>query len=106
MNFTNVGYLSFNKKYNKELQSGALTCSMTVSDKNEDGSYNNSYMNCIIPKKCRTPLIEKILKDSSNNEKTQLLSISGIIKMNGKYVDGVIFDVTPYDKDVPKKLPF
>lgn len=106
MNFTNIGFLSFNSKYDKELKSGAITCSMTVSDKNADGEYETGYINCLIPKKCITPLIKKALKQSSKKEKSPLLNISGVIKMNGKYADAFIFEAKEYTKDDPDQLPF
>ena len=51
INFTNTGFINFNKDYNKVLKSGALTASMSFSQKNKDGDYENKYVNVMITKK-------------------------------------------------------
>lgn len=51
INFTNSGFINFNKDYNKVLKSGAITASMSMSQKNKDGDYENKYVNVMITKK-------------------------------------------------------
>ena len=51
INFTNTGFVNFNKNYNKVLKSGAITASMSMSQKNKDGDYENKYVNVMITKK-------------------------------------------------------
>ena len=50
INFTNTGFLNFNKEYNKVLKSGAITASMSTSQKNKQGEYENKYVNVMITK--------------------------------------------------------
>lgn len=51
INFTNTGFVNFNKDYNKVLKSGAITASMSMSQKNKEGEYENRYVNVMITKK-------------------------------------------------------
>ena len=51
INFTNIGFVNFNKDYNKVLKSGAITASMSTSQKNIEGEYENKYVNVMITKK-------------------------------------------------------
>ena len=51
INFTNTGFINFNKDYNKVLKSGAITASMSFSQKNKEGEYENKYVNVMITKK-------------------------------------------------------
>lgn len=51
INFTNTGFVNFNKDYNKVLKSGAITASMSMSQKNNEGEYENKYVNVMITKK-------------------------------------------------------
>lgn len=51
INFTNTGFVNFNKDYNKVLKSGAITASMSMSQKNKEGEYENKYVNVMITKK-------------------------------------------------------
>ena len=51
INFTNTGFVNFNKDYNKVLKSGAITASMSTSQKNKEGEYENKYVNVMITKK-------------------------------------------------------
>ena len=51
INFKNTGFVNFNKDYNKVLKSGAITASMSTSQKNEEGEYENKYVNVMITKK-------------------------------------------------------
>lgn len=50
INFTNTCFVNFNKDYNKVLKSGAITASMSMSQKNKDGDYENKYVNVMITK--------------------------------------------------------
>ena len=51
INFQNTGFVNFNKDYNKVLKSGAITASMSMSQKNKEGEYENKYVNVMISKK-------------------------------------------------------
>ena len=51
INFQNTGFINFNKDYNKVLKSGAITASMSFSQKNKEGEYENKYVNVMITKK-------------------------------------------------------
>ena len=51
INFKNTGFVNFNKDYNKVLKSGAITGSMSFSQKNKEGEYENKYVNVMITKK-------------------------------------------------------
>ena len=51
INFTNTCFVNFNKDYNKVLKSGAITASMSTSQKNKEGEYENKYVNVMINKK-------------------------------------------------------
>lgn len=45
--FTNTGFINFNKEYNKKLKSGALTASMSTSVK-DAGEWVTKYFNIVI----------------------------------------------------------
>ena len=51
INFKNTGFVNFNKDYNKVLKSGAIKASMSISQKNKEGEYENKYVNVMITKK-------------------------------------------------------
>lgn len=51
INFTNTCFVNFNKDYNKVLKSGAITASMSMSQKTQEGEYENKYVNVLITKK-------------------------------------------------------
>lgn len=51
INFKNTGFVNFNKDYNKVLKSGAITASMSMSQKNNEGEYENKYVNVMVTKK-------------------------------------------------------
>ena len=64
INFTNSGFVNFNKDYNKVLKSGAITASMSFSQKNKEGEYENKYVNVMITKKAlNKSLLNKKLVD-------------------------------------------
>ena len=92
INFTNTGFVNFNKDYNKVLKSGAITASMSTSQKNEDGEYENKYVNVMIPKKA--------LDKSLLNKK--LVNVEGFItqseKDGKKYNNFVITKMTEHVK--------
>lgn len=69
INFQNTGFVNFNKDYNKVLKSGAITASMSFSQKNKEGEYENKYVNVMITKKA--------LDKSLLNKK--LLDVEGFI---------------------------
>ena len=92
INFTNTGFVNFNKDYNKVLKSGAITASMSTSQKNEDGEYENKYVNVMIPKKA--------LDKSLLNKK--LVNVEGFITQSEydgkKYNNFVITKMTEHVK--------
>lgn len=66
LQFNTIGFINYNKDYNKVLKSGAITVSFTASTKNKDGNYETQYFNGIIPAKVKEqikPLINKELCD-------------------------------------------
>ena len=99
-----IGFINFNKEYNKVLKSGAITVSFTASAKNKDGEYETQYFNGLIPAK----LVQKA-KPFLNKE---LVKISGVISPAQKgYVNFTILEIEQYQKQ-PKSdneeidLPF
>lgn len=103
INFTNTGFVNFNKDYNKVLKSGAITASMSMSQKNKDGEYENKYVNVMITKKA--------LDKSLLNKK--LCDVQGFITQSEndgkKYNNFVITKMTEHvKKEEPSEddLPF
>ena len=103
INFTNTGFVNFNKEYNKVLKSGAITASMSTSQKNKEGEYENKYVNVMITKKA--------LDKSLLNKK--LVDVEGFITQsenNGKkYNNFVITKMTEHvkkDETDEDDLPF
>ena len=102
INFINTGFVNFNKGYNKVLKSGAITASMSMSQKNKDGDYENKYVNVMITKKA--------LDKSLLNKK--LCDVEGFITQsenNGKkYNNFVITKMTEHVKkeETDIDLPF
>ena len=86
-----IGFINFNKEYNKVLKSGAITVSFTASAKNKDGEYETQYFNGLIPAK----LVQKA-KPFLNKE---LVKISGVISPAQKgYVNFTILEIEQYQK--------
>lgn len=89
LQFQTIGFINFNKDYNKVLKSGAITVSFTSSQKNKDGEYEKQYFNGIIPAKLKEqikPLINK-----------ELCTIKGVINPGNKgYVNFIIIEVGEY----------
>lgn len=101
--FQTVGFINFNKHYNKVLKSGATTVSFTSSAKDVDGGYKTQYFNGIIPAK----LLEQI-KPLINKE---LCDIKGVINPAQKgYVNFTILEVAKHQQQKQQKeeteLPF
>lgn len=101
LQFQTVGYINFNKDYNKVLKSGAITVSFTSSRKNKDGEYETQYFNAIIPDKVKEqikPLINK-----------ELCDIKGVINPAKKgYVNFTILEVGKHQAENIEEsdLPF
>lgn len=101
LQFQTVGYINFNKDYNKVLKSGAITVSFTSSRKNKDGEYETQYFNAIIPAKVKEqikPLINK-----------ELCDIKGVINPAKKgYVNFTILEVGKHQAENIEEsdLPF
>ena len=51
LTFSTIGFINFNKEYNKILKSGSITVSFTASVKNQAGEYETQYFNGLIPAK-------------------------------------------------------
>lgn len=103
INFTNTCFVNFNKDYNKVLKSGAITASMSMSQKNKDGDYENKYVNVMITKKA--------LDKSLLNKK--LCDVEGFITQSEndgkKYNNFVITKMTEHVKKTETdegELPF
>lgn len=104
LQFNTIGFINFNKDYNKVLKSGAITVSFTASTKNKDGNYETQYFNGIIPAKVKEqikPLINK-----------ELCDIKGVINPTQKgYVNFTILEVGKHQAEKQEQtnetdLPF
>lgn len=104
LQFNTIGFINFNKDYNKVLKSGAITVSFTASTKNKDGNYETQYFNGIIPAKVKEqikPLINK-----------ELCDIKGVINPAQKgYVNFTILEVGKHQAEKQEQtnetdLPF
>lgn len=102
LQFNTIGFINFNKDYNKVLKSGAITVSFTASTKNKDGNYETQYFNGIIPAK-----VKKQIKPLINKE---LCDIKGVINPSQKgYVNFTILEVgkhQPKEQADETELPF
>lgn len=107
LNFTNTGYINFNKEYNKVLKNGAITVSISVSKKQADGTFEQQYINGLIPEKyvqSIKPLLGKLV------DMRGVLDFSNVEHGKG-YLNATIFDVKPHEtKEQPMEdeleLPF
>lgn len=92
LQFTTIGFINFNKDYNKVLKSGAITVSFTSSVKNQNGEYETQYFNGLIPSK----LAQKV-KPFLNKE---IVKISGVASPAQKgYINFTILQVEQYKKE-------
>lgn len=99
LQFTTIGFINFNKDYNKVLKSGAITVSFTSSVKNQDGEYETQYFNGLIPSK----LAQKV-KPFLNKE---IVKISGVASPAKKgYVNFTILEVEKYQKQKKEENNF
>lgn len=97
LHFQTVGFINFNKDYNKVLKSGAITVSFTASTKNKDGEYETQYFNAIIPAK-----LKEQIKPLIN---TELCDIKGVINPAEKgYVNFTILEVGKHQSEQTKKI--
>lgn len=101
INFSNTGYINFNTKYNKKLQSGALTTSMSVSEKQQDGSFSNGYFHLLVPAKHLSKELKADLKKKKDN---QLWDVEGFMTMNGNYPNAVATSIKPHVNDDQKPV--
>lgn len=106
LQFSTVGFINFNKDYNKVLKSGAITVSFTASKKNKDGEFETQYFNGLVPAK-----LAKNAKEIIKNK--QLVKISGVVSPASKgYVNFTILEIEQYEKKDKKsessdiELPF
>ena len=105
LQFNTIGFINFNKDYNKVLKSGAITVSFTSSQKNKNGEYEKQYFNGLIPAK-----LAQHVKPFLNKE---LVKISGIASPAHKegYINFTILEIEKYQKqtksdDTEIDLPF
>lgn len=92
LQFNTIGFINFNKEYNKVLKSGAITVSFSSSQKNNEGEYVKQYFNGLIPAK-----LAQHVKPFLNKE---LVKISGIASPAQKgYVNFTILEVEEYKKE-------
>lgn len=97
LQFQTVGYINFNKDYNKVLKSGAITASFTASTKDVDGGYKTQYFNAIIPAKLREQIKHLINKE--------LCDIKGVINPAQKgYVNFTILEVNKHELKPTKQF--
>lgn len=95
INFTNTGFINFNKEYNKVLKNGAVTVSISVSNKTfKDGKeeYEQQYINGLIPAKFVEdikPLIGKLV------DMQGVLTFSNVDHGKG-YLNATIFKATEH----------
>ena len=105
LQFNTIGFINFNKEYNKVLKSGAITVSFTASTKDKDGEYHTQYFNGLIPAKL-VPQIKPLINGQ------QILNIAGVVNPAEKgYVNFTILQAMPYEKKQAKHeddvdLPF
>lgn len=98
LQFNTIGFINFNKDYNKVLKSGAITVSFTSSTKNKDGEYEKQYFNGLIPAK----LAQKVKPFLNVKE---LVKISGIASPTQKgYINFTILEVEQYKKETKSEV--
>lgn len=86
LQFNTIGFINFNKEYNKVLKSGAITVSFTASTKDKDGNYQTQYFNGLVPAK----LVDRV-KPLLNKE---VCDIKGVVNPAEKgYVNFTILEV-------------
>lgn len=93
INFKNTGFINFNKEYNKVLKNGAVTVSISTSTKQADGTFEQQYINGLIPAKFVDeikPLIGKLVDVEG------VLSFSNVEKGKG-YLNATIFKATEHE---------
>lgn len=92
LNFTNTGFINFNKDFNKVLKNGAVTVSISTSTKNADGTFDQQYINGLIPAKFVDeikPLIGKLV------DMQGVLTFSNVEHGKG-YLNATIFKATEH----------
>lgn len=92
INFTNTGFINFNKDYNKVLKNGAVTVSISTSTKQADGTFEQQYINGLIPAKFVDeikPLIGKLV------DMQGILSFTNVEHGKG-YLNATIFKATEH----------
>ena len=93
LTFQTIGFINFNKEYNKVLKSGSITVSFTASVKNQAGEYETQYFNGLIPAK-----LAQNAKEFINTE--QLVKSSGICSPAAKsYINFPILEIEQYQKE-------
>ena len=128
LQFNTIGFINFNKDYNKVLKSGAITVSFTTSVKNNEGEYVKQYFNGLIPAKLAEYVKNnegeyvkqyfhglipaKLAQKAKPFLNKELVKISGIASPAQKgYINFTILEVEQYQKqkksdDTENDLPF
>ena len=93
LQFSTIGFINFNKQYNKVLKSGSITVSFTSSVKNQACEYETQYFNGLIPAK-----LAQNDKEFINTK--QLVKISGIASPAQKgYINFTILEIEQYQNE-------
>lgn len=104
--FTNKGFLNYNKKYNRVFSTGAFTASMTTTQKVKE-QYETKYFNVLVRKELQTRFKKAI-------EENELVEVEGFATPAEKgYVNFVINTInsvkdssTNIEEDETDDLPF
>lgn len=101
INFENIGYINFDKEYNKVVKKGktiiGTNVSFSSSTKNKDGEWETSYFKAFIPQKCMPKNAKELI-----NEK--LVKMRGIVTKtvkDGKHYHN--FTIMEFDEYVNEK---
>ena len=97
LQFNTIGFINFNKKYNKVLKSGAITVSFTSSAKNKNGEYETQYFNGLIPAK-----LAQLVKPFLNKEMVKILGIASPSQKG--YLNFTILEVEYYNKKTKSEV--
>ena len=93
LTFQTIGFINFNKEYNKVLKSGSITVSFTASVKNQAGEYETQYFNGLIPAK-----LAQNAKEFINKKKLAKILCIKIKEKNG-YISFTILEIEQYQKE-------
>lgn len=90
--FTNTGFINYNKEYNKKLKSGALTASMSTSVKDK-GEWVTKYFNIVI-------VADKVKEAGKFIKENTLVDVTGFATPSKKgYVSFIVTDIKEHVSD-------